>query len=290
MRKRGSGFILKAVILLGIAVFGLSACGGGGSDSVTLPSSPAALTADAGDNQVVLNWPSVSGAATYNVYYGTATPVTKSSTKITGTVSAPKTVAGLANGTPYFFAVSAVNAAGESALSVERSATPTATPPPGAPTNIRASAGDNQVTVSWDAVAGATSYNIYYGTTTGVTTASTKVTGATSPNAITGLLNGTTYFFVVTAVNGNVESAVSFEASATSDGDPAAGGPLPHERHRRKRPGDARLGRRDRRDLLQRLSRHGRRGHEGFRDEVRRGHQPVRLLRGSRTGRPTSSS
>ncbi|MGZ8450364.1 MAG: fibronectin type III domain-containing protein, partial [Candidatus Deferrimicrobiaceae bacterium] len=224
MRKHGSGFFLKAITLFGIAVFALSACGGG-SDSVTLPSPPAALTADAGDNQVVLNWPSVNGAATYNVYYGTATPVTTSSTKLTGTVSAPKTVSGLANGTPYFFAVSAVNAGGESALSVERSATPDATPPPGAPTNIRASAGDNQVTVSWDNVAGATSYNVYYGTATGVTTASTEVTGATSPNAITGLLNGTTYFFVVTAVNGNGEGAVSFEVSAKPTATPPPAAP-----------------------------------------------------------------
>ena len=224
MKKHGTGFFLKAIVLLGIAALGLSACGGG-SDSVTIPSSPAALTANAGDNQVVLNWPSVSGAATYNVYYGTATPVTTSSTKITGIVSAPNTVAGLTNGTPYFFAVSAVNAAGESALSVERSATPDATPPPGAPTNIRASAGDNQVTVSWDSVAGATSYNVYYGTATGVTTASTKVTGATSPNAISGLLNGTTYFFVVTAVNGNGESVVSFEASALPTATPPPAAP-----------------------------------------------------------------
>jgi hypothetical protein len=224
MKKHGFGFYMKAIILLGIAALGLSACGGG-SDSATIPSSPAALTADAGDNQVVLGWPSVSGAATYNVYYGTATPVTTSSTKITGIVSAPNTVAGLTNGTPYFFAVSAVNAAGESALSVERSATPDATPPPGAPTNIRASAGDNQVTVSWDAVTGATSYNVYYGTATGVTTASTKVTGATSPDAISGLLNGTTYFFVVTAVNGNGESAVSFEASALPTATPPPAAP-----------------------------------------------------------------
>ena len=225
MRKHGSGFFLKAITLFGIAVFALSACGGGDSDNASPPSAPTTLTAGAGDNQVVLNWPSVSGAATYNVYYGTATPVTTSSTKITGIVSAPNTVAGLTNGTPYFFAVSAVNAAGESDLSVERSATPSATPPPDIPTNIRASAGDNQVTVSWDNVTGATSYNVYYGTATGVTTASTKVTGATSPNAISGLLNGTTYFFVVTAVNGDGESAVSFEASATPSATPPPAAP-----------------------------------------------------------------
>lgn len=226
MRKHGSGFFLKAITLLGIAALALSACGGGGSDSVTPPSSPTTLTADAGDNQVVLNWPSVSGAATYNVYYGTATPVTKSSTKITGSVSGPKTVTGLTDNTLYHFALSAVNAGGESALSVERSATPSATPPASTPTNIRASAGDNQVTVSWDNVTGAISYNIYYGTATGVTkTSGTKIAGVTSPNVKTGLLNATTYFFVVTAVNANGESVVSFEKPATPTATPPPAAP-----------------------------------------------------------------
>jgi fibronectin type 3 domain-containing protein len=224
MKKHGSGFFLKAITLIGIAVFGLSACGDGDSGSASPPSSPATLTASAGDNQVVLNWPSVSRAATYNVYYGTSTPVTKSSTKITGSVSAPKTVTGLINGTLYYFAVSAVNAGGESALSVERSATPSATPPPGIPTNIRASAGDTQATVSWDSVAGATSYNIYYGTAAGVSKTSTKITDVTSPHTKTGLTNGTPYFFVVTAENGNGESGVSFEVSATPAATPP---PLP---------------------------------------------------------------
>lgn len=225
MKKNGSGFFLKAITLFGIAVFALSACGGGGSDSSTPPSKPANLTAAAGDNQVVLNWPSVSHAATYNVYYGTSTPVTKSSTKITGSVSAPKTVEGLTNGTPYFFAVSAVNSGGESALSVERSATPSATPPPDIPANIRASAGDNQATVSWDSVAGATSYNIYYGTATGISKTSTQIADVTSPQVKTGLLNGTTYFFVVTAVNANGESAVSLEVSAKPAATPPPSAP-----------------------------------------------------------------
>ncbi|MFH0826017.1 MAG: fibronectin type III domain-containing protein, partial [Pseudomonadota bacterium] len=215
MKKLKSRYFLKAISILGIAVFALSACGGGGSDTPpTPPSAPANLTADAGDSQVILNWPSVSGAATYNVYYGTSAGVTTSSTKITGSVSGPKTVTGLTNDTPYFFAVSAVNAAGESSLSVERSATPSTTPPPGAPTNIRGSAGGSQVTVSWDSVAGATSYNIYYATAAGVTKASgTPVAGVSSPYDVTGLTNGTTYFFVVTAENGNGESGASFEVS-----------------------------------------------------------------------------
>ncbi|MGD0078791.1 MAG: hypothetical protein ABSB91_09255, partial [Sedimentisphaerales bacterium] len=53
---------------------------------------------------------------------------------------------------------------------------------PSVPTGVTASAGDGQVSISWSAVSGATSYNIYWSTTSGVTkTNGTKITDATSP-------------------------------------------------------------------------------------------------------------
>ncbi len=78
-----------------------------GSDAAASPRPvfTANLTADAGDNQVVLNWPSAA-APPPTLYYDNVAGVTKSAPhKITGSVSAPKTVTGLTNGTPYFFAV-----------------------------------------------------------------------------------------------------------------------------------------------------------------------------------------
>lgn len=86
---------------------------------------------------------------------------------------------------------------------------------PSAPTGVSATAGDGQVILSWTAVTGASSYNIYYGATAGVTTASTKITGATSPNTITGLTNKTAYYFAVTASNEGGESALSSEIAGT---------------------------------------------------------------------------
>jgi len=74
-------------------------------------------------------------------------------------------------------------------------------------------------------VTGATSYNVYYGTATGVTNGIHQVTGATSPNAISGLLKRDDLLLVVTAVNGDGESAVSFEASATPSATPPPAAP-----------------------------------------------------------------
>ncbi|MBI5750179.1 MAG: fibronectin type III domain-containing protein, partial [Nitrospinae bacterium] len=78
------------------------------------------------------------------------------------------------------------------------------------------SAGNGQVSVSWTSVSGATSYNIYWSTTSGVTkTTGTKITGGTSPYTHSGLTNGTTYYYVVTAVNGYGESGESSQVSGT---------------------------------------------------------------------------
>jgi hypothetical protein len=219
-------FSVVVVLLLSASV--LSGCGGGGGGGAAAPAAPIAVTADAGNGQVTINWSPVAGATSYNVYQGTAATITKATgTKVGFNITASPFIAtGLTNGTTYYFLVTAVNAAGESAASVVRSATPSATPPPAAPVNIRGAAGNGTATISWDPSVGATSYNIYYSTTTGVTKASvTNVIGAVSPQLVTGLTNGTTYFFVVTALNANGESAESFEVSVTPSATPLPAAP-----------------------------------------------------------------
>lgn len=87
--------------------------------------------------------------------------------------------------------------------------------PPGAPTGLTASPGNVQVSLGWSASSGATSYSAKRGAMSGGPYAflATGVPGTTYTDAA--VVNGTTYFYVVNAVNAGGESPASNEASAT---------------------------------------------------------------------------
>jgi Fibronectin type III domain len=188
----------------------------------TVPAAPTGVLAAGGTKQVTISWPALSGATSYNLYWSTTAGVTKTTgTKIAGATS-PTVQNGLTDSTTYYYVVTAVNSAGESDPSVQVAAAtlaPTTSPTvPSAPTGATATGGANQVTVSWSAVSGATSYNLYWLTTSGVTTSTgTKITGTTSPYVHTGLPAGTAYYYIVTAVNGIGESLASTQATATTN-------------------------------------------------------------------------
>jgi hypothetical protein len=96
-------------------------------------------------------------------------------------------------------------------------------PPNGAPyaaSGLTATGGSGQVTLSWTAGSGATSYNLYRGTTSGGGSNSapvvTGITGTSYTN--TGLASGTTYYYQVVAVNASGISGFSPEVKATTSG------------------------------------------------------------------------
>jgi fibronectin type 3 domain-containing protein len=224
--------VVLSVMTLGLVIAG---CGGGtgdaagvssqtvngGNTSLSAPAAPTGVTAVGGAGQVTISWPAVSSATSYNVYFATATGVTKTNGTSVASVTSPYVHTGLTVGTVYFYIVTAVNSAGESAASQEASAATASTGPvlsaPATPTALTVVGGTGQVTISWPAVATATSYNVYYSTTTGVTMANgTKLSNAANPLVQTGLAAGTTYYYIVTAMNSMGESAASTQMSATT--------------------------------------------------------------------------
>ena len=107
------------------------------------PPAPTGLTAAAGDGQVALEWNPVSSAASYDVKRSTTNGGTYVTiTNITGVAF---TNTGLADGTVYYFVVTATNSIGESADSAQVSAQPISLTPP----QLSFSTSGDQIQFTW---------------------------------------------------------------------------------------------------------------------------------------------
>jgi len=179
---------------------------------------PANLVAAAGNAVVTLAWAASTGATGYNVKRATSNggPYTQ----LAAPTSTGYKDSSVTNGTTYYYVVSALNAAGESANSVQVSATPEAPRvPPAAPTNLAAKAGDGKVSLTWSASSGATSYYVKRSTISGGPY--TQIAAPTSTSYTdTSLTNGTTYYYVVSAINSAGASANSAQVSALPSNPP----------------------------------------------------------------------
>jgi mono/diheme cytochrome c family protein len=191
------------------------------------PVAPTGVKAVGGDAQVTVSWDPVANATSYDLVYATQAKVAQEDdsddvhSKRVRNVTSPFVLTGLAKSTTYSFIVRAINSGRRGPASAEVSATTSGTTPaatiPAAPTGLSATGGTKQATVSWTAVTGATAYNLYWSTTTGVTTTTgTKISGVASPAVQTGLTDGTTYFYIVTAANSAGESAASVQVAAST--------------------------------------------------------------------------
>jgi hypothetical protein len=204
-------YLLLALLQAGCGGYSNGGGNGGGGGSGA-PSAPTGLTASAANAQVNLTWNASSGATAYYVKRSTTSggPYTQVASP-TATSYADNTVT---NGTKYYYVVSAYNSYGQSNNSAEVNATPMAPPATGAPAGLQAIAGNTQVSLTWTASAGATSYHVKRSTTDGGPY--TQVSAPTAANFTdTGLTNGTTYYYVVSALNAAGESANSAQVSAT---------------------------------------------------------------------------
>ena len=88
--------------------------------------------------------------------------------------------------------------------------------PPLAPAGLVASAQDGYNNLSWSASGGASTYNVYWATSSGVNRATANkfsVSATSTPHG--GIINSTAYYYVVSAQNAGGESPASSETSAT---------------------------------------------------------------------------
>jgi fibronectin type 3 domain-containing protein len=120
------------------------------------------------------------------------------------------TDSGLSPATQYMYVVSGFNVGGLGAGATLNLGTLAA-----APTGLSAVSSQNQITLNWTPQPGATSYSVYRGTVSGAEGAAPIVTGIVGTSFVDlGLAPGTTYYYVITAIDSTGESAKSIEASA----------------------------------------------------------------------------
>ena len=171
----------------------------------TSPDAPIIGTATLGNAQATVPFtaPSSDGGSPITSYTATSSPG-----GITGTLSQSGsgsiTVSGLTNATAYTFTVTATNAIGTSlASAASNSVTPAVPIVPDAPTDVIASSGNAQATVSYTAPSsnGGSVITSYTATSNpGNITAAVNQSGSGSIT-VPGLTNDTSYTFTVTATN-----------------------------------------------------------------------------------------
>ncbi len=166
---------------------------------------PTNVTVTAGDRAVAIAWNLVSGADGYLIEWETD-PKPLEDAPGTGSVTHGET-APLANGILHTYTVTRADG-----FDVVVSAIPSAVS--GAPTGVSVTPGLDRNALSWQSVAGATAYRVYWGFTAGVTpTGGTRIeVGSDTAYLHTGLEAGVDYHYAVTAVSAKgEESPVSAE-------------------------------------------------------------------------------
>ena len=171
----------------------------------TVPAAPAAPTAVAGDMSAAVSWTAPdNGGLSITGYTVTASPSGATCTT-TGTLTC--TVTGLVNGTNHTFTVVATNSVGTGAASAASGAVMPAATWTSGPTDVRSKPGSKKVTVSWSPA------DLSSGEPTGYLVRDSKgvtvcsAAGTATSCVVSGLKNGSSVVFSLSAVSVANESA-----------------------------------------------------------------------------------
>jgi len=126
----------------------------------TAPTAPINLTAVPGNQQATLSWTASAGATSYNLYRGTAPGAEVTAPVVAGITGTSRVNTGLTPGATYYYKVVAVNAAGISFASAERSVTI----PTGSATFVRT---DTTTQGNWKSAYGGDGFNVVGDTSAG---------------------------------------------------------------------------------------------------------------------------
>ena len=124
-----------------------------------VPSAPSTPVLSAGNNEISVSWEAVNGAVSYDVQYRRDNEAFQfHGGAVTGT---SVTITGLNSNTQYYVRVRARNISGAGDWSNEAGVT-TTTAIPGTSDTPAVTAGSGEISVSWNAVANASSYEVWY--------------------------------------------------------------------------------------------------------------------------------
>lgn len=200
----GSTYYFKVVAVNSVGISETSAMSAGVVPAA-VPGAPTSVSAERGDELASISWVAPpSNGATITQYTATSNPGGLTCVWASGPLSCD--VLGLTNGTSYTFTVSAANSVGEgNPSSASQAVVPAAVP--GMPTSVSVSSGNGAVSLTWSAPSsvggsGILDYIIEYSSNSGATwTTFADGTSTTASATVTGLTNGSSYVFQVSASN-----------------------------------------------------------------------------------------
>ena len=176
------------------------------------------VTATPGTTTSAITW-TTDSASSSRVDYGTsATSLTSNVSSVALSTAHSISLTGLTAGTAYFYRVTSVDSAGNTATSpiaTAPAATFTTTASPPVITLVTATPGTTTAAISWTTDSASTS-RVDYGTSATALTlnVSTAVLSTAHSISLTGLTNGTAYFYRVTSVDSAGNTATSPIATA----------------------------------------------------------------------------